>query len=97
MFVGICADLERQFEFVQQGWINDPGFLALRDEPDPIVGAQTRAKAPLHHPDALGPICFDGLKAFVEPKGGGYFFAPSFSALVFLAEMSGLPPEGAER
>jgi hypothetical protein len=32
----ICASLIRQFEFVQNVWVNDPNFHEL----DPMIGAQ---------------------------------------------------------
>jgi cytochrome P450/deferrochelatase/peroxidase EfeB len=38
LFVSLCTDLERQFEFVQQVWSNSPSFHGLADEPDPIIG-----------------------------------------------------------
>ena len=88
MFVAVCGDLERQFEFVQQSWLNVPGFEDLRGEPDPIVGS-TEGVNPARGftiPTAFGPVCFSGLKPFVEIKGGGYFFLPSRSALLFLAD-----------
>ena len=40
-FICLCADIERQFEFVQQTWINNPVFGQLVGEVDPLVGAQT--------------------------------------------------------
>ena len=57
LFVGLCADLERQFEFLQQTWMGSPNFQGLRREPDPI----SRRRIPwagnpsLHHPHADGP------------------------------------------
>ena len=38
MFMCISANIERQFEFVQQTWINSPSFNGLYDERDPIFG-----------------------------------------------------------
>ena len=35
-----CASLVRQFEFIQNVWINDPNFHELGNEHDPIIGAQ---------------------------------------------------------
>lgn len=88
VFVAVCADIERQFEFVQQSWINAPGFLNLRGEPDPIASAyQSGARRSFTIPTPSGPICLAGLPSFVETKGGGYFFLPSLSALLFLADL----------
>ena len=36
----ICASLIRQFEFVQNVWVNDPNFQELGNEHDPMIGAQ---------------------------------------------------------
>ena len=36
----ICASLIRQFEFVQNGWANDPKFHELGNEHDPMIRAQ---------------------------------------------------------
>lgn len=93
LFACIGTDLERQFEFVQQFWANAPAFHGLDNEPDPIIGADstdTRSgqARPRHFsiPTAVGPVRIDGLRSFVETKGGGYFFMPSRSALSWLSE-----------
>ncbi len=39
MFTCLCADLERQFEFVQQTWIGSSSFHGLTGEVDPIIGS----------------------------------------------------------
>jgi hypothetical protein len=36
----ICASLVRQFEFVQNVWVNDPNFHELGNEHDPMIGTQ---------------------------------------------------------
>lgn len=84
MFVVLNADIERQFEFIQQNWINDPGFAELRNERDPLVGNRngddifTIPASPLRHRVA-------GLNRFVTTKGGAYFFLPGMRALRHLA------------
>ena len=35
-----CADLERQFEFVQKEWVNAPKFQGLLHDKDPIAGGR---------------------------------------------------------
>jgi hypothetical protein len=37
LFVAINADIGRQFELIQQSWINNSKFNGLQDEKDPIV------------------------------------------------------------
>jgi Dyp-type peroxidase family len=86
-FLAICADLHRQFEFVQQTWGNNPRFAGLVDNKDPMVGDSGREesqgfvtvpRAPLR--ERIGP-----LPALVTVRGGGYFFLPGLRALRFLA------------
>jgi Dyp-type peroxidase family len=38
IFMALNADLQRQFEFIQQSWINSPKFNGLFDNPDPLIG-----------------------------------------------------------
>ncbi len=37
-FVALNADNQRQFEFVQQSWIDNPSFNGLYDNKDPVIG-----------------------------------------------------------
>jgi len=85
-FICLCGDLERQFEFVQQTWINNPAFAGLQGEADPLTGGR-------HYPD-LGNFTIQkdpvrrrlkGLSRFVTVRGGAYFFLPGINALKGLA------------
>lgn len=88
LFIGLCADLERQFEFIQQSWLGSNSFAGLTNEPDPIVGARTPgASTRFTIPTSVGSLVLPGASEnFVTVRGGGYFFMPSRSALVFLRE-----------
>ncbi len=91
LFVALCGDLERQFEFVQQTWTNSPSFHGLTDEPDPIISAAKTMKdddcpAQFTIPTPAGPVKLTGMERFVTTRAGGYFFLPSRSALTFLKE-----------
>lgn len=93
LFAAICADIERQFEFVQQFWANAPAFHGLEREPDPFVGCDPidpHSGCPLGRvysiPTSAGPIRIEGLQNFVQTMGGGYFFLPSRSALSWLSD-----------
>jgi Dyp-type peroxidase family len=93
LFASLCADIERQFEFVQQFWANAPAFHGLNAEPDPIAGNDpldpdgTPIDARVFTiPTVAGPVRLDGLKSFVTTMAGGYFFLPSRSALGWLTE-----------
>lgn len=92
LFVALCADIERQFEFVQQSWINAPAFHGLANEPDPLIGADLatgdQASRVFTIPTPAGPIKLSGMESFTTVRGGGYFFLPSQSAMRFLANLS---------
>lgn len=80
-----CADLERQFEFVQKEWINSPKFLGLDHDKDPIAGDHdgtynmTIQKRPIRK-------TLRGLPRFTRVRGGAYAFLPGLRALRLLAE-----------
>ncbi len=91
LFVSLCADIERQFEFVQQVWTNAADFHGLANEPDPIIGAETidlttgcPATRNFTIPTPAGPIKLRNMQSFVAVKAGGYFFLPSRSALTWM-------------
>jgi Dyp-type peroxidase family len=92
-FICLNASIDRQFEFIQQNWLNDNTFGGLDGEDDPIVGQRLDRAASgavtLPPPaDSRWRNRIDGLSRFVTVKGGAYFFLPSLTALRFLA---GLP------
>lgn len=101
LFMALCGDLERQFEFVQQTWIGSPSFHGLPGERDPLLaqwpGPSAAGEDACPHggattgaftiPTAAGPIVLKGLPSFVTVKAGGYFFLPSRSALRYLANL----------
>jgi len=83
-FICLCADIERQFEFVQQTWINNPVFGQLVGEVDPLVGAQTAGDAVFTvQREPVRRRVLD-MKCFVTLRGGAYFFLPSIKALRWL-------------
>ncbi|HEY9828141.1 MAG TPA: hypothetical protein V6D19_22110, partial [Stenomitos sp.] len=85
LFFCLNASIRRQFEFVQQSWVNAPTFNGLYNERDPLIGVMPdggdrRMVIP------KTPLCAQlNLPNFVTLKGGAYFFLPSLSALRFLA------------
>jgi Dyp-type peroxidase family len=95
LFVALCTDIERQFEFVQQVWSNSPSFHGLQNEPDPIFGSDmpdpaTGKIAPrcFSIPTPAGSMKLGGMENFVQVRAGGYFFLPSRSALTYLTAIS---------
>jgi Dyp-type peroxidase family len=106
LFLCLNTDIERQFEFVQQTWINNPVFGGLDGEVDPLIGNINKTEPPAANPaaangearsDAIFTIQADPLRTrvhnlerFVTVKGGAYFFLPSRRALRYLANLT--PP-----
>jgi deferrochelatase/peroxidase EfeB len=92
LFVALCSDLERQYEFVQQTWLNSPNFHGLSHEPDPLVTPdQGRGKRVFTIPTAAGTITLENMQSFITVRGGGYFFLPSRSSLRFLIDLISNP------
>src|SRR6185369_11463922 len=89
IFLAINSDIQRQFEFIQQTWINSPKFNGLYDNPDPLLansdgtGTMVLQSCPVRQR-------IHGMPRFVQMRGGGYFFLPGLRALRFLAAL----PEG---
>lgn len=93
LFLAYQTSIERQFEFVTRAWLNNP---LLRDEGeghDPIAGQNgryphRRRRFAVPVTDARGGLRRVVLQLdeeWVVPTGGGYFFAPSLTALRLLA------------
>ena len=93
VFIAACADLERQFEFIQQTWIGDPSFHGLSGESDPVADNDGKLQD-LSLPDGRTVRRLKGIPDFVTVRGGGYFFMPSRSALYFLADRARRAADG---
>jgi len=86
-FLCLNSDIERQFEFVQQTWCNNPVFGGLNGEVDPLVGNLTKGDEIFTVPADPLRTRVHNLERFVTVKGGTYFFLPSLSALRYLASL----------
>ncbi|HEX7669359.1 MAG TPA: hypothetical protein VF395_07250 [Polyangiaceae bacterium] len=86
IFMAFCASVRRQFEFVQQQWLNYGNDFRLGNDKDPLTGN--------HDPESTGrmviqrseqdpnpPFFCNKFTRFVETRGGDYFFVPSLTAL----------------
>ena len=51
LFICLNSDIERQFEFVQQTWINNPVFGGLDGEVDPLIGNISKTETPSVNPN----------------------------------------------
>jgi Dyp-type peroxidase family len=86
IFVFAGAHIKRQFEFVKTQWLNDGIFIGAPNEADPIVGSGggtsnfTIPQRPMRRR-------LQELPPFVITRGGEYCFAPSLSAMRWLAEL----------
>jgi Dyp-type peroxidase family len=85
MFLCLNGDPERQFEFIQQDWINNSGFAGLLDERDPLVGDHQREKT-FTVQGLPSPARVSGFSRFVTVRGGEYFFLPGLRALTRLVD-----------
>lgn len=84
-FMCLNADIERQFEFIQQNWINSARFHGLDNEVDPITGQTADGYSTFSIPSELGPYELPNWQSFIAMRGGGFFFLPGLSALDYLS------------
>jgi deferrochelatase/peroxidase EfeB len=84
IFLALCTSLFRQFEFVQQQWMQYGLDFDSGSDTCPIVGDHDdEAKLVIAADPSTrrGPFLCDRLPQLVEPRGGDYFFMPSMTAL----------------
>jgi len=87
-FICLNADIDRQFEFLQQTWLLSSKFI------DPIAGQSKPGNSSdpsiftIQHPD--GDIRIKGLADFVTMKAGGYFFMPGRACVDFFASLQNI-------
>ena len=87
LFLAINSEIDRQFEFIQENWINGASFNGVRKEVDPLVGSQslptTRGSFTIPSEQGLARRCHN-VDQFVIVRGSAYFFLPGLNALRFL-------------
>ena len=90
-FIGLNANISRQFEFLQNAWMMNTKFSALTGESDPLLGNRSAiegcpAVAGFTRPARDGVRQrVSNLPQFVTVRGGAYFFLPSLRALSYFA------------
>ena len=83
MFLCYCGSIEDQFEFLQRRWSNSNSQPNLGGF-DPIIGQNGRQGARTRYidfPTPGGAVRLKFKAEWVTPTGGGYFFAPTVSAI----------------
>ncbi len=93
LFYFINSNIENQFEFVLNRWVNDSEFAgAVRLDPstkDPLLGTRDPEEGMFVIPQADGspPLRVTGLSTFVTTKAAAYLFLPSVTAIRFIADL----------
>ena len=88
IFMALNASISRQFEFVQQQWIEYGNDAHLGNDKDILMGNHGgRGKFVVQGDTTPSnpPFVCAGLPNFVELRGGDYFFLPSITALGMIA------------
>ena len=83
LFMCVNANIERQFEFVQQTYMLGSSFHGLQNEVD-AFGRRRESSGVLTIPTENGPLRLRDLGDFVTVRGGGYFFMPGRDTVRFL-------------
>lgn len=90
-FICLNSDIERQFEFVQLTWINNPAFGGLYNEVDPVIGNLDRTDGIMTVQCEPLRTRVHNLRRFITVRGGAYFFLPGINALRYLAALTATP------
>ena len=83
LFMCVNADIERQFEFVQQTYMLGSSFHGLENEVDSLARRPGLSDV-LTIPTERGPLRLKRMGNFVTVRGGAYFFMPGKRTIRFL-------------
>jgi deferrochelatase/peroxidase EfeB len=91
-FACLNAHISRQFEFVQNAWMNSSKFNGMTGECDPLLGNRERIPGGWDT-DGFSLPCEGGvarrlreIPQFVFVRGSAYFFLPSLRALRYFSQ-----------
>ncbi|WP_232835039.1 Dyp-type peroxidase [Pleomorphovibrio marinus] len=89
-FICLVTDIRRQFEFVQNSWVNFHKFGGLDQDADPIIGNHYQ-EGNLKTDEFSVPQFpvrkkYEKLPNFTKVRGGAYFFVPGMRAMKFLSK-----------
>jgi Dyp-type peroxidase family len=87
IFMGICSSLFRQFEFIQQQWMNYGLDFEAGNDSCPLIGSRSQSDKHVIPAGAANATTFIAarLPEFVTTRGGEYFFLPSLNAIRMIA------------
>jgi Dyp-type peroxidase family len=94
-FICFNTDIGRQFEFVQNTWVNNLKFDGLYADPDPMIAPHKNPADADTHPEEVSRFTVqrcpvrhrvNSIPRFVTMRGGAYFFMPGMKALQYLAD-----------
>ncbi|GAB3244068.1 peroxidase [Hymenobacter seoulensis] len=80
LFICINSSIERQFEFIQQHWVNNQSFGSLYNETDPLIGPRNNGNV-YSMQGCPARTRIHNLPDFVTTRGGAYFFMPGIKSL----------------
>jgi len=84
LFIALNADIQRQFEFIQQTWVGDPKFSGLYNDKDPLIGNSKGDNQLTIQREPVRKALLN-IPRFVVVRAAGYFFMPSITALGIIA------------
>lgn len=85
-FICLNANIQRQFEFVNHTWLNNPKFADLYDDADPLVAPSAPHGGTFTMPTEGVRERVTNVPRFVTVRGGAYFLLPGLAALRYLAK-----------
>lgn len=87
VFMALCASIFRQFEFVQQQWMNYGLDFDAGNDTCPVIGNRQQSHKYVIPPGEANAETFiaANLPEFVTTRGGEYFFIPGMNAIRMIA------------
>lgn len=88
VFVCLNTDISRQFEFIQNNWVNNKKFNGFYNDIDPLIGSVTKKDDKIQFEIQATPFRkrISNIPEFVNTKGGAYFFLPSIKSIKYLSQ-----------
>ena len=88
-FICLVGHIARQFEFVQNAWVQSANFLGMYRDGDPLIGSRINSGENINNEFTCPafPVRrkYKNLPQFTQLTGGSYFFLPGIKALKFIA------------